>query len=391
MREGVERRIDVRDLVPGDLVSLGIGDLVPADMRLVETAQLECDEAVLTGESMPSAKSAEPIEHSDSEVDLACCAFMGTIVHQGSARGVVVATGSMTAFGRIAVGLGAPPTLTAFQAGLQDFSKLLVGVAGILTACIFGINVVFDRPVVDALLFSLAIAIGITPQLLPAIVSVSLSSGSRALAQRKVLVKRLVTIEDLGNIQVLFTDKTGTLTQGSISFDRSLDPAGGSSVDPLRWGLVCNEATLTAQGPVGGNLLDQALWTAPDVRAVLDGRDGPGSYTRLGILPFDHDRQMVTVTATAPDGRTVLVTKGAPEVVLARCSHVPPAAATVSSAFSRTARASSPSPPVLPHPPALRAPRTSTVWSCPGFSPSAIRPKRTRPAPSPSWPLWASR
>jgi Mg2+-importing ATPase len=329
MRDGVQRRIDVRDLVPGDLVSLGIGDLVPADVRLVETVRLECDEAVLTGESIPSAKSAKPIERSDSEVDLACCAFMGTIVHQGSAQGVVVATGSETAFGRIAVGLGAPPTLTAFQVGLQDFSKLLVWVAGILTAFIFAVNVIFDRPVVDALLFSLAIAIGITPQLLPAIVSVSLSSGSRALARRKVLVKRLVTIEDLGNIQVLFTDKTGTLTQGAISFDRSLDPAGRPSVDPLRLGLVCNEATLTSRGPVGGNLLDQALWTAPDVAAVLDRPDGPGSYARLGILPFDHDRQMVTVTAATPDGGAVLVMKGAPEVVLARCSHVAPEAGAV--------------------------------------------------------------
>jgi Mg2+-importing ATPase len=329
MREGVERRIDVRDLVPGDLVSLGVGDLVPADVRLVETARLACDEAVLTGESMPSAKSPEPVQNGDSEVDLACCAFMGTIVHQGSARGVVVSTGSATAFGRIAVGLGAPPTLTAFQVGLKDFSKLLVWVAGVLTTFIFAINVLLERPIIDALLFSLAIAIGITPQLLPAIVSVSLSSGSRALARRKVLVKRLVTIEDLGNIQVLFTDKTGTLTEGAISFDQSLDALGRSSVDPLRLGLVCNEAMLTAQGPVGGNLLDQALWTAPDVQAVLGLRNGPGSYKRLGILPFDHERQMVTITAAPSNGGVVLVTKGAPEAVLARCRHVPIEATTV--------------------------------------------------------------
>ena len=329
MRDDVERRVDVRDLVPGDLVSLGVGDLVPADVRLLETARLECDEAVLTGESMPSSKSPEPVQRGDSEVDLASCAFMGTIVHQGSARAVVVSTGSATAFGRIAVGLGAPSTLTAFQVGLKDFSKLLVWVAGILTAFIFVVNVLLERPIIDALLFSLAIAIGITPQLLPAIVSVSLSAGSRALAERKVLVKRLVTIEDLGNIQVLFTDKTGTLTEGAISFDQSLDTAGRSSVDPLRLGLVCNEATLTAQGPVGGNLLDQALWTAPDTHAILDLPDGPGSYKRLGILPFDHERQMVTVAAAPPNGGPVLITKGAPEAVLAACSHVPTTATAV--------------------------------------------------------------
>jgi P-type Mg2+ transporter len=225
-RGGVDRRIDVRDLVVGDVISLGVGEVVPADVRLLETVQLECDEAVLTGESMPSVKSAEQLLTVDSEVDLPCCAFMGTIVHQGAARAVVVSTGSATAFGRIAIALGAPPTLTAFQVGLKDFSKLLVWVAGILTTFIFVINVVLSRPVIDALLFSLAIAIGITPQLLPAIVSVSLSTGSRELARRKVLVKRLVTIEDLGNIQVLFTDKTGTLTEGAISFASRWIPPG---------------------------------------------------------------------------------------------------------------------------------------------------------------------
>jgi Mg2+-importing ATPase len=339
MRDGFERRIDVRDLVPGDVVSLHIGDVIPADVRLLDSAQFECDEAVLTGESMPSAKSPEPVLSSESEVDLPSCAFMGTIVHQGSARGVVVSTGSATAFGRIAVGLGAPQTYTAFQVGLKDFSKLLVWVAGILATSIFVINVVLERPPIQALLFSLAIAIGITPQLLPAIVSVSLSTGSRELARLKVLVKRLVTIEDLGNIQVLFTDKTGTLTEGSISFDQSLDGAGEKAVDPLRLGLVCNEAALTEQGPVGGNLLDQALWLAPDVGAIRDGPDGPGSFQRVGILPFDHERQLVSVTARTPTGATVLVTKGAPEAVLARCGRVPAGAtAVLERLFSEGAR-----------------------------------------------------
>jgi P-type Mg2+ transporter len=328
-RDGVEQRIDVRDLVPGDVVSLRIGDVVPADVRLSETAQLECDEAVLTGESMPSAKSVEPVADSESGLDLACCAFMGTIVHQGSARGVVVSTGSATAFGKIAVGLGAPPAYTAFQVGLKEFSKLLVFVAAILTVSIFVINVALSRPIIDALLFSLAIAIGITPQLLPAIVSVSLAAGSRELARRRVLVKRLVTIEDLGNIRVLFTDKTGTLTAGAITLDQSLDAAGQSSVEPLRLGLVCNEATLTPDGAVGGNLLDQALWTAPDAKGVCASADGPGAYQRVGVLPFDHERQLVSVVARTPAGGTVLVTKGAPEALLTRCRAVPPEATIV--------------------------------------------------------------
>ncbi len=151
---------------------------------------------------------------------------MGTVVHQGAARGIVVSTGTSTAFGKIAVGLGERQADTAFQVGLRGFSALLVKVAGVLTVSIFVINIALSRPLIESLLFSLAIAIGITPQLLPAIVSVSLSTGSRALARKRVLVKRLVTIEDLGNIEVLFTDKTGTLTEGAITFHESLDALG---------------------------------------------------------------------------------------------------------------------------------------------------------------------
>jgi Mg2+-importing ATPase len=303
-------------------VALRIGDLVPADVRLMEADGLECDEAVLTGESTAATKTIEPAS-SDSAVDLPACAFMGTVVHQGSGRAVVVATGSATAFGRIAVGLGERQAETAFQAGLRGFSKLLVRVAAVLTISIFVINVGFSRPLLDALLFSLAIAIGITPQLLPAIVSVSLAAGSRELARRRVLVKRLVTIEDLGNIEVLFTDKTGTLTEGAITFDQSLDPAGQAAIAPLVLGLICNEATMTVTGPVGGNALDLALWSAPEAAALGPSADGPSAYPRLGLLPFDHDRQLASVVAGTAHGDTLLVTKGAPEAVLSRCADLP--------------------------------------------------------------------
>jgi P-type Mg2+ transporter len=337
-RDGHERRLDVRDLVPGDVVALEVGDLVPADLRLVEANRLECDEAVLTGESMPAAKTVEPTA-SDSPVDLPSCAFMGTVVRQGSGRAVVVSTGSATAFGKIAVGLGERQAETAFQAGLRGFSKLLVRVAAVLTTSIFVINVAFSRPLIEALLFSLAIAIGITPQLLPAIVSVSLSAGSRELARRRVLVKRLVTIEDLGNIQVLFTDKTGTLTEGAITFDEALDPSGKPALEPLVLGLVCNEATMTETGPVGGNALDVALWAAPAAAPLLDTADGPRSYRRLGLVPFDHDRQLASALVDTPELIRVLVTKGAPEAVLARCTDVPSEAqTTLSRLFADGAR-----------------------------------------------------
>jgi P-type Mg2+ transporter len=323
-RDARQQRLDVRELVPGDVVALGVGDVVPADLRLLEANQLECDEAVLTGEAMPAIKSPAAVDPAgDSTVDLPSCAFMGTVVHQGAGRAVVVATGSSTAFGKIAIGLAERQAETAFQAGLRDFSKLLVRVAAVLTTSIFVINVAFHRPLLDALLFSLAIAIGITPQLLPAIVSVSLSSGSRQLARRRVLVKRLVTIEDLGNIEVLFTDKTGTLTEGAITFDQALDPTGLPATEPLLLGLVCNEATITAQGPVGGNALDIALWSAHAAAALVADAHGPAAYQRLGLAPFDHDRQLASVAVRTTTGTTLLVVKGAPEAVLARCVDVP--------------------------------------------------------------------
>ncbi len=318
-RDGTDERVDVTTLVPGDVIALRVGDVVPADLRLLEANGLECDEAVLTGESLPAPKSTAPDPPSDSAVDLPSCAFMGTIVHQGSGEGVVVATGMATAFGKIAVGLGERPTETAFQLGLRGFSALLVKVAGVLTVGIFAINVALDRPLIEALLFSLAIAIGITPQLLPAIVSVSLSSGSRALARKRVLVKRLVTIEDLGNIDILFTDKTGTLTEGAITFQAALDASGAPSAAAFLLGLVCNEAAMTPTGPVGGNALDVALYDAEQAPALLRAPDGPRAYERLAVLPFDHERQLATVLARRGQDAPLLVTKGAPEAVLSRC------------------------------------------------------------------------
>jgi Mg2+-importing ATPase len=319
-RDGAQVSADVTDLVPGDIVALRVGDIVPADLRLLDVTQLECDEAVLTGESLPVEK-AIAASAGDSPLDLPSCAFMGTVVHQGAGRGVVVSTGKATAFGAIAAGLSERQADTAFQVGLRDFSSLLVKVAGVLCVSIFIINVALSRPLIEALLFSLAIAIGITPQLLPAIVSVSLASGSRRLARKRVLVKRLVTIEDLGNIEILFTDKTGTLTEGAITFREALDSAGTASARPLAYGLLCNEATMTEAGPVGGNALDLALVSAPEAASPLVAA-GANACERLGVLPFDHERQLASAVVRSAAGVT-LVTKGAPEAVLTRCVDVP--------------------------------------------------------------------
>jgi Mg2+-importing ATPase len=324
LRDRQAATVDVTELVPGDVVELHLGDIVPADLRLFEVTGLKCDESVLTGESLPVDKDAGPTREHAALAELTGCALMGTIVHAGTGRGVVVATGARTEFGKIAAGLSTHQLDTEFQVGLRKFSMLLVYVAGALTTSIFVINIALHKPIIDALLFSLAIAVGITPQLLPAVVATSLAAGSRRMSRRNVLVKRLVCIEDLGNVDVLFTDKTGTLTVGRIDYMRAVPArAGDQPDDVLRWGLLCTDNTSSRAGAVGGNPLDQALWNSP---AAAPQRSALAGYARLATLPFDHDRLMDSVLVRDHTGRSTLVTKGAPETVLHRCVDVPSAA-----------------------------------------------------------------
>jgi Mg2+-importing ATPase len=256
--------------------------------------------------------------------EMSSCLFMGTVVHEGAADAVVVSTGAATQFGRIAVGLGERHPQTEFQLGLTRFSGLLAKVGGVLSATIFVINVLLGRSVMDALLFSLAVAVGITPQLLPAVVSTSLATGSRRLAQKKVLVKRLICIEDLGDIDVLFTDKTGTLTEGRLRFMRSAGPDGTADDEPLLLGLLCNEAVVEDGRAAGGNPLDVALWDSP---AAAGQRAALARYRRLATVPFDHERRLVSVL-TEDDRGSRIIAKGAPESLLERCSAIPAAART---------------------------------------------------------------
>ncbi len=316
VRDGTPVSVEVTHLVPGDTVHLDIGSIVPADMRLLVATNLECDESILTGESVPASKSAEPVSAGAALGDLSSCLFMGTVVHEGSADAVVVAIGRLTQFGRIAVGLGVSQPQTEFQLGLTRFSGLLARVGAVLSVTILVVNLLLGRPLIEAVLFSLAVAVGITPQLLPAVVSTSLAAGSRRLAQKRVLVKRLVCIEDLGDIDVLFTDKTGTLTEGRISFERAINPAGDDSNEVLALGLVCNEASVTGHTVVGGNPLDTAVWAAPDAMSIPIT-----DFHLVGIAPFDHERRCVSVIVDRGDQR-LLITKGAPETVLAACGDV---------------------------------------------------------------------
>ncbi len=323
LRDGAPAQVDVVDLVPGDVVRLELGGVVPADLRLLDCIGFECDESVLTGETTAAEKAVPAVAQDSALADLTSCALMGSIVQAGTATGVVVATGGRAEFGRIALGLGDRQPETDFQAGLRSFSMLLLQVAVTLTSLIVVINLLLHRPFLEALLFSLAIAVGITPQLLPAVVSTSLAAGSRRLASRKVLVKRLVCIEDLGDVDVLITDKTGTLTDGRISLIGGFGPDGAPADSVVTLALLATEGDIADPTRIGGNALDSALWQAPAATARV------APFRRVAVLPFDYDRRMSSAVVQPANGSQLLIVKGAPESVFARCTSVPATAQDV--------------------------------------------------------------
>ena len=346
-RGGQHVRVNATDLVPGDLVHMHMGEVVPADLRLLQVKNLSCDEGILTGESASVDKSSKAIPDAQAITDMANCAFMGTIVSSGEGKGIVVATGKQTQLGAIAAGLTEQRPETTFQRGLRQFSLLLMRVALVLTALIMVTNLALKRDMITSVMFALSIAIGITPQLLPAVVSTSLASGTKALAKVKVLVKRLVCIEDLGDVDTLVTDKTGTLTDGHVTYEAAFDCTGKTDDTLAALALLASAVELDASGTaVGGNDLDRALAESPAAALARDSR-----LSVVDTLPFDHERQrssaLVTPAAASEqpkiaqnrsvdpqpsgpqptselgiDGPTLLV-KGAPEKVLDACSTVP--------------------------------------------------------------------
>lgn len=302
-RDGAAVQLPVSALVPGDVVEVRLGDIVPADLALLEGAELECDESMLTGEAEPVAKAP----------GTAGVLSMGTIVHAGWGRATVTTTGAKTVFGGIAAGLSDVEPPTGFQRGLTQFSLLLVRIAALLTVAIFVINLVLARPLIDAILFSLAIAVGISPQLLPAVVSTSMTRGAHNLARKKVLVKRLICIEDLGDIETLFTDKTGTLTEGAIGFDSAIDAPDQPAGTTLGLGAICTDVTVLASGELVGNAIDVALLhAAPAPTATVVDRQA-----------FNHESRTTTVVIQRGDGTFQRISKGAPESVFANAVVAP--------------------------------------------------------------------
>jgi len=308
VRDGATIEIPAAQLVVGDLCILQTGDVVPADLELLEASELTIDEATLTGEAFPAEKR---LGAGDDRA-----AFMGTIVRSGGGCGTVVATAGRTRIGGVAAGVQEQLAPTAFQRGLTGFTALLAKVTALLTVFIFVANGALGRPVLESLLFSLAIAVGLTPQLLPAIVTVSLATGARRMARASVLVKRLVSIEDLGDADILFTDKTGTLTEGEIRLRDALQPDGSPAHGLVRLGLLASELNREHGGEPLGSPLDLAIWRSfrrGVAAAELDGA------TVVARIPFTFERRRTSAVVGSP-GKRRLICKGAAEEVLARCS-----------------------------------------------------------------------
>lgn len=307
-RDGIEVSVPVDEIVRGDVVQLRAGDIVAADARILDCQSLLVDEAALTGESFPAEKSSAACAAGAALADRTSAVFAGTFVVSGVGQAVVQATGRQTVIGSISTDLAHGDVTTRFEQGATAFGRMLVWVMLTLVAAVLIINIALQRPIVESLLFALALAVGITPQLLPAIVAVSLSAGARRMAAERVLVKRLDALEDFGSMSILACDKTGTLTQGSVTLDAAYDLRGHASTEVRR--LAVLNASLQRAFP---NPLDDALRSAEPTPS--------GSY--LAELPYDFQRKRLSVLVEGAQGfpGAVLITKGAFDQVLDACTR----------------------------------------------------------------------
>ena len=308
LRDGTPQELPDQQLVPGDVLTLRAGDLIPADCYLLTANELFISEATLTGETFPVDKQPGPIEAATTLAKRRNTLFMGSSVVSGSGTAVIVFTGLNTELGHIAGRINTAPPETNFEYGIRRFGYLLMQLTLTLVLLIFAINVFLHKPALDAFLFSLAIAVGLTPQLLPAIISINLAKGAARMAMQQVIVKRLSSIENLGSMNVLCSDKTGTLTEGAVKVDRMIDVVG--TVSP-RIGLL---AKINAQSQQGfHNPIDVAI-----IEAVPDD---VSAYPRVDETPYDFIRKRLTIL-TEIDGQTTMVTKGALQNILDVCAFV---------------------------------------------------------------------
>jgi P-type Mg2+ transporter len=307
-RDGTVVNVAMAKVVPGDVAVLNGGDLVPGDCIVLTSNGLTIDESALTGETFPVEKIPGSSPAKSELNERHNMAFLGTHVASGSGTVLVVRTGQSTEIGSVSSELNTRPPQTGFEKGMTRFGLLLTRAMVVLVIAIFVINLVLHRPPIDSALFSLALAVGLTPQLLPAIVSISLSQGARAIAKRRVIVRRLDSIEDFGSMNVLCSDKTGTMTQGKVVLDAAIDISGRHSPEIQRL------AALNAGLQVGlVNPIDEAILAATKIDK---------SVKKLDELPYDFNRRRLSVLVEDNNAGRFLITKGALDAMLAICTTV---------------------------------------------------------------------
>src|SRR5665213_1386588 len=297
----------------GKALEMPLRDLVPGDVRVLTEKDLFVSQGTLTGESYPVEKfhDADP-NASNSPIDLKNICFMGTSVESGTATAVVVVTGANTYLGTMAGSITEEEPPTSFDRGLSRFTWLMIQFMAVMVPLVFLINGFTKHEWKSAFFFAMAVAVGLTPEMLPMIVSVCLSKGALAMSRKKVIVKRLNAIQNFGGMDVLCTDKTGTLTEDRVVLMRHCDVDGRESDEVLLDGYLISFFQTGLK-----NLLDRAILDSPDfhAKAAID------TYKKLDEIPFDFTRRMMSVLVQGPDGNAILLTKGAPEEVFLRCSH----------------------------------------------------------------------
>ena len=313
VRDGQARELPLQQLVPGDVVKLSAGDMIPGDVRLLSAKDLFVIQATLTGESMPVEKTdARDFRANISSIEHNNVCFLGTSVESGSALAVIVATGAQTYFGKMARTLSGRQVETAFDRGVKKFTWLMIRFMLVMVPLVFLINGLKKHDWKEAFFFSLAVAVGLTPEMLPMIVSVCLSKGALAMSRKKVIVKRLNSIQNFGAMDVLCTDKTGTLTMDHVILELYCDVFRSESE------TVLQDAYLISHFQTGlKNILDRAVLHHQE----LHGKLSLDKYSKVDEIPFDFTRRMMSVVVEGPDGQRELLTKGAPEAVFAKCTE----------------------------------------------------------------------
>ncbi|MFZ2456124.1 MAG: magnesium-translocating P-type ATPase [Candidatus Altiarchaeia archaeon] len=307
-RGGELKEKDIWRIVPGDIIELSAGDMVPADVRLISSKDLFIDQSTLTGESFPVEKNSKPVKTGGTILSAHTnVAFMGSSIVSGTATGIVIRTGRYTEFGKISERLARKTPETSFDRGIKAFTWFMIRSMLLLVVAVFAINSALKGDYVEALLFSLAVAVGLTPEMLPMLVTVNLSKGALSMAKKKVIVKRLHSIQNFGAMDTLCTDKTGTLTLNEIVLEKHVDVLGNENEDVLRYAYI-NSFYQTGLK----NLLDMAILKHQKLLIK--------EFNKIDEIPYDFERKLMSVVVESEERRAI-ITKGADEEIFKRCNR----------------------------------------------------------------------